>query len=141
MNSAAATMPIQPLSQSKNNDHDELSFHLGEEAIGGFSAGVVGTLLGFPLDLVKTRMQTQTAGVKLSPLRLLRHILKTEGVTSLYKGVGPPLLSLSIVNTLSFSSYSYWRQNHFHGKDGWDYKNALSGMMGAPMFGIVTTRE
>ena len=31
------------------------SFHLGEEVIGGFAAGVIGTLLGFPLDLVKTR--------------------------------------------------------------------------------------
>jgi solute carrier family 25 carnitine/acylcarnitine transporter 20/29 len=59
----------------------------------------------------------------------------------MYKGVGPPLLSLSIVNTLSFTSYSYFRQNLFHGKDGWDYKNALSGMMGAPVFGLVTTPE
>ena len=31
------------------------SFHLGEEVIGCFAAGVIGTLLGFPLDLVKTR--------------------------------------------------------------------------------------
>lgn len=140
---ATAAMPIQPrLTQSKTpNEASDLSFHLGEEAIGGFAAGVVGTLLGFPLDLVKTRMQTQATNDKLSPLRLLRHIVKTEGVSSLYKGVGPPLLSLSIVNTLSFSSYSYWRQNHFHGKDGWDYRNALSGMMGAPIFGIVTTPE
>ena len=27
------------------------------EMIGGFSAGVVGTVIGYPLDLVKTRMQ------------------------------------------------------------------------------------
>mmetsp|Transcript_22130 Transcript_22130/g.46689 ORF Transcript_22130/g.46689 Transcript_22130/m.46689 type:complete len:363 (+) Transcript_22130:246-1334(+) len=121
-----------------------MTFHLGEEAIGGFSAGIVGTLLGFPLDLVKTRMQTQlsNSGTKqLSTLSLLSHILRTEGIASVYKGVGPPLLSLSIVNTLSFTSYSYFRQNHFHGQDGWDYKNALSGMMGAPIFGIVTTPE
>lgn len=132
--------------QSNSSNDDEqtqpgLPFHLGEEAIGGFAAGVVGTLLGFPLDLVKTRMQTQAVNNQLSPLRLLRHILKTEGLTSLYKGVGPPLLSLSIVNTVSFSSYQYWRQNYFHGNDGWDYRNALSGMMGAPLFGIVTTPE
>ena len=142
------TMPIQGRLTQSNPDNNEertqpqpLSFHLGEEAIGGFAAGIVGTLLGFPLDLAKTRMQTQAADGKLSPLRLLRHILKTEGIASLYKGVGPPLLSLSIVNTLSFSSYSYWRQNHFYGSDGWDYRNALSGMMGAPLFGVVTTPE
>ncbi len=117
-------------------------FQVKEEALGGFAAGVVGTLLGFPLDLVKTRMQTRSASSsKHSPLSLLRHILRTEGLSSIYKGVGPPLVSLSIVNTLSFTSYSYFRQNHFRGTDGWDYRNALSGMMGAPIFGIVTTPE
>mmetsp|Transcript_18308 Transcript_18308/g.39571 ORF Transcript_18308/g.39571 Transcript_18308/m.39571 type:complete len:392 (+) Transcript_18308:43-1218(+) len=121
-----------------------MTFHLGEEAIGGFSAGIVGTLLGFPLDLVKTRMQTQlssSATNKLSTISLLSHILRTEGISNVYKGVGPPLLSLSIVNTLSFTSYSYFRQNYFHGQDGWDYNNALSGMCGAPIFGLVTTPE
>lgn len=121
-----------------------MTFHLGEEAIGGFAAGIVGTLLGFPLDLVKTRMQTQSSspsGKQISTISLLLRILRTEGISSVYKGVGPPLLSLSIVNTLSFTSYSYFRQNHFHGQDGWDYKNACSGMMGAPVFGLVTTPE
>lgn len=87
------------------------------------------------------RMQTQTAANKLSPVRLLHHIIRTEGMSNIYKGVGPPLLSLSIVNTLSFTSYSYFRTNYFHGTDGWDYRNAFSGMMGAPLFGIVTTPE
>ncbi|KAL7482081.1 hypothetical protein ACHAW6_007775 [Cyclotella cf. meneghiniana] len=148
-NPSSSASPCQPIQSNPSNAAElptqSLSFHLGEEAIGGFAAGVVGTLLGFPLDLVKTRMQTQDVSSspksKLSPLSLLRHILKTEGVSSLYKGVGPPLLSLSIVNTLSFTSYSYFRQNHFHGTDEWDYRNALSGMMGAPLFGLVTTPE
>jgi hypothetical protein len=30
------------------------------EAIGGLTAGIAGTVLGYPLDLVKTRMQTAT---------------------------------------------------------------------------------
>lgn len=110
----------------------------------GFSAGIVGTMLGFPLDLVKTRMQTQLSSPgtnQRSAVSLLTHILRTEGISSIYKGVGPPLVSLSIVNTLSFTSYSYFRQNHFHGQDGWDFRNALSGMMGAPLFGVVTTPE
>lgn len=123
-----------------------MTFHLGEEVIGGFAAGVVGTLLGFPLDLVKTRMQTQASSSSSSvkqrgPMSLLSHILRTEGLASMYKGVGPPLVSLSIVNTLSFTSYSYFRQNLFHGQDGWDYNNALAGMLGAPIFGLVTTPE
>ena len=31
------------------------TINLGEEALGGLAAGIVGTVLGFPLDLVKTR--------------------------------------------------------------------------------------
>jgi hypothetical protein len=31
-----------------------------KEAIGGFTAGIAGTVLGYPLDLLKTRMQTAT---------------------------------------------------------------------------------
>lgn len=34
------------------------TMRLRDETIGGFTAGVAGTVLGFPLDLVKTRMQT-----------------------------------------------------------------------------------
>jgi len=33
-----------------------------EEAIGGLAAGVTGTVIGYPLDLVKTRMQTGIGG-------------------------------------------------------------------------------
>jgi hypothetical protein len=90
-------------------------------------------------------MQTQIASApatkQLSTIPLLTHILRTEGIASIYKGVGPPLLSLSIVNTCSFTSYSYFRQNIFHGQDGWDVNNALSAFPGAPLFGLITTPE
>ena len=137
---------LQNTAAAPQTNTKPMTFHLGEEVIGGFAAGVVGTLLGFPLDLVKTRMQTQASSTSSSvkqrgPMSLLTHILRTEGLAAMYKGVGPPLVSLSIVNTLSFTSYSYFRQNLFHGQDGWDYKNALAGMMGAPIFGVVTTPE
>ena len=34
---------------------------LRDETIGGFAAGVTGTVIGYPLDLVKTRMQTASS--------------------------------------------------------------------------------
>ena len=40
------------LTQSEKNVRIKL------EMLGGFSAGVVGTVIGYPLDLVKMRMQT-----------------------------------------------------------------------------------
>ena len=49
-----------------------------------------------------------------------------EGFLSLYKGMGPPLMSLSILNTLNFSSYSYFRDIYGANK-GWDVRNGLAG--------------
>jgi len=114
--------------------------NFGEEALGGLAAGIVGTVLGFPLDLVKTRMQTGAA-VSGGMIGTASHIVRTEGFRSLYKGIAPPLVSLSIVNTLSFTSYSYFRGMYTHGQNGWDYRNALAGMAGAPLFGLITTPE
>ena len=40
---------------SSSNGPAPFTVNLGEEALGGLAAGIVGTVLGFPLDLVKTR--------------------------------------------------------------------------------------
>ena len=56
--------------------------NLGEEAVGGLSAGIVGTVIGFPLDVIKTRMQTGTAtegGMR----GVASRIVRTEGIRSL----------------------------------------------------------
>lgn len=113
------------------------SFRIGEEAAGGLAAGIVGTVIGFPLDLIKTRMQTGTPG---SILQVGTKILHREGFFALYKGVVPPLLSLSILNTLSFTSYAYFR-GVYGGQDGWDPRNGLAGLTGAPLFGVISTVE
>jgi solute carrier family 25 (mitochondrial carnitine/acylcarnitine transporter), member 20/29 len=117
---------------------------LHEEALGGFAAGIVGTILGFPLDLIKTRMQTGSSNnnnpARMGIVSMASQIIQTEGIRSLYKGILPPLLSLSIVNTVSFTSYSLFR-NLYGGQNGWDPINALAGMTGAPLFAIVTTPE
>eukprot|EP00547_Thalassionema_nitzschioides_P015659 CAMPEP_0194253480 /NCGR_PEP_ID=MMETSP0158-20130606/29990_1 /TAXON_ID=33649 /ORGANISM="Thalassionema nitzschioides, Strain L26-B" /LENGTH=299 /DNA_ID=CAMNT_0038991203 /DNA_START=214 /DNA_END=1116 /DNA_ORIENTATION=- len=124
------------------NDKQKFFFqklNFGEEAAGGLAAGIVGTVIGFPLDLVKTRMQTQNHSGGMTSVAL--HIVRTEGIASLYRGIAPPLLSLSVVNTIGFTSYSYFREVVFQGKNGWDYNNMLSGMMGTPFFSLITTPE
>mmetsp|Transcript_60442 Transcript_60442/g.179046 ORF Transcript_60442/g.179046 Transcript_60442/m.179046 type:complete len:330 (-) Transcript_60442:493-1482(-) len=124
--------------------------NIGEEALGGLAAGIVGTVLGFPLDLIKTRMQTGVAasagagaggGVRPPGMfGVASQIVRSEGALALYKGIGPPLVSLSIINTLSFTSYSYFR-GIYRGSNGWDVRNSYAGMTGAPVFGLITTPE
>jgi solute carrier family 25 carnitine/acylcarnitine transporter 20/29 len=112
--------------------------HLGEEALGGLSAGIVGTIIGYPLDLVKTRMQT--SGGSSGIVGVASDVVRREGILALYKGIAPPLISLSILNTLNFSSYSFFR-DLYHAKHGWDYRNAIAGMSGAPISAMVSTVE
>lgn len=86
-------------------------------------------------------MQTSSSEATRGALSLLLHIFRSEGVRNLYKGVGPPLLSLSVVNTVSFTSYSFFNKTLFFGQEGWDWRNALAGMCGSPVFGLITTPE
>ena len=113
--------------------------HLGQEAIGGLSAGIVGTVIGYPLDLVKTRMQT-FGGADLSIVGVAGNIVRNEGFLALYKGIAPPLISLSILNTINFSQYCFFRE-FYGGQAGWDYRNGLAGLSGAPITASVSTVE
>jgi solute carrier family 25 carnitine/acylcarnitine transporter 20/29 len=114
--------------------------HLGEEALGGLSAGIIGTVIGFPLDLVKTRMQTGLADKNASILAVGKSIVRKEGLPALYKGIGPPLVSLSILNTITFTQYSFFRE-YYNANPGWDRRNYLAGISCSPVAGIVSTIE
>jgi len=119
--------------------------HLGEEAVGGLSAGILGTIVGYPLDLIKTRLQTgstksTSSGQQHSILSVGKGIVRSEGIGALYKGVGPPLISLSILNTTTFIQYAYFREL-YQANPGWDIRNFLAGVSCSPFAGIVSTVE
>ena len=84
-----------------------LRMRLREEVLAGCSAGVVGTVLGYPLDSLKTRMQTSGQTGLLSTLR---QAVVSEGLLGLYRGIASPLLSLTLLNTLNFAAYSEFRR-------------------------------
>ena len=113
---------------------------MGQEALGGLSAGIVGTIIGYPLDLVKTRMQTSSSGKNMSILGVAGNIVRTEGIVALYKGVAPPLISLSLLNTINFTQYCYFRE-FWGGTNGWDVRNGLAGLSGAPITSFISTVE
>lgn len=134
------------------------------EALGGLAAGVIGTAIGYPLDLVKTRMQTSsilasneksvmmkraevrgtTSAPTTKPSKNLfqvgYNVFKKEGVFALYKGMTPPLISLSILNTMTFTSYNFIRVQ-YGAKRGFDIRNFTAGFTIAPMASIVSTVE
>jgi solute carrier family 25 carnitine/acylcarnitine transporter 20/29 len=79
---------------------------LRDEVIAGSTAGLVGTILGFPLDSIKTRMQT--SGER-NFIHALDKVYQNEGIRGLYRGVASPLVALTILNTLNFTTYTEFK--------------------------------
>jgi hypothetical protein len=71
--------------------------------LAGACAGVVGTLLGYPFDTVKSRLATAAAAGRPDTAG---SIAREVGLRGLYAGVGSPLLSLVILNTMGFSTFA-----------------------------------
>ncbi|KAI5456403.1 mitochondrial carrier domain-containing protein [Mariannaea sp. PMI_226] len=98
-------------STSSNGQYYTFVKHYRTE-IAASSSSVFSTLAAFPLDSVKTRMQTyQYKGF----LDCVRHTYHTEKLGGFFRGVTAPMASITLVRTVSFSiyqrakySYSSW---------------------------------
>ncbi len=77
----------------------------------GAIAGVISDVITHPFSTVKTRLQCQGAaaggGTTLykGPISAFRHILRTEGFGSLYKGVGVVVCAAAPSQALYFGGY------------------------------------
>jgi len=111
-----------------------------EEALGGFSAGFIGTILGYPLDVIKTQMQVSGEN-RNGVLTTGKRIFEREGLRGMYRGVGPPLLSLSILNTTTFAAYSKLQIYYGATRSKWDVKNGLSGASFGLLASMISTVE
>ncbi|KAM0840510.1 hypothetical protein ACQ4PT_023360 [Festuca glaucescens] len=87
-------------------------------AVAGGSAGVISATVLCPLDVLKTRLQVYGLPSNLSsgsapPGKVivsgLQHILKTEGLPGLYRGLSPTIVALFPTWAVTFSVYNYVR--------------------------------
>ncbi|KAF4435973.1 hypothetical protein F53441_13359 [Fusarium austroafricanum] len=85
--------------------------------IAASSSSVFSTLAAFPLDSVKTRMQTYHYN---GFLDCVRKTYQTEKLGGFFRGVTAPMASITLVRTVSFSiyqrakySYSAWIKRNF----------------------------
>jgi len=74
------------------------------ETLSGACAGVVGTIVGHPLDTVKVRLQTHP-GLYHGLTDCFVKLVQSEGLNSLYRGISSSLLSLTILNTVAFGLF------------------------------------
>ncbi|KAB0795702.1 hypothetical protein PPYR_09763 [Photinus pyralis] len=72
----------------------------------GGSAGITNWLIGMPADVLKSRLQTAPAGTYPNGLRdVFAHLMRTEGVFALYKGIVPVLLRAFPANAACFVGF------------------------------------
>lgn len=60
-----------------------------------------------PLDLVKNRMQVATSKEHKTSLHVLRHVIRSEGVTALYSGLSAGLLRQATYTTTRLGIYTW----------------------------------
>ena len=117
------------------------------DMVAGFGSGFTAVILGFPLDVIKTRLQTLTIQQQSSMResvptvwKMGKSIVREEGITGLYKGLASPLLTLSVSGSICFASYGQFR-SFYKGTSGWHYGNWLAGLSCGPITGVVSTVE
>ena len=69
--------------------------------IAASTSSLLSTFAAFPLDFTKSRMQSYETTF----LHTVKDAYKAEGIKAFWRGVGPPLLSVTLVRTVSFSIY------------------------------------
>ncbi|KAL6006248.1 Mitochondrial arginine transporter bac2 [Asimina triloba] len=76
----------------------------GREFVAGGFGGMAGVISGHPLDTLRIRLQQPSSNT--SAFRLLRQIVRTEGASSLYRGMGTPLATVTFQNAVVFQVYA-----------------------------------
>lgn len=85
-------------------------------ALGGFGTGALQSLLLTPVELLKIRLQLQqtqnssSSSSSPGPINLAKTILKTQGLTSLYRGLTITVLRDAPSHAFYFWTYEYTRE-------------------------------
>lgn len=85
-------------------------------------------------------MQTRAVGGTGGILATGLSIVQKESFLAMYKGIIPPLISLSILNTATFTAYSFF-QSALNAQRGWDIRNGFAGACCGMGAGTVSTVE
>ncbi|KAI8771889.1 mitochondrial carnitine/acylcarnitine carrier protein isoform X2 [Biomphalaria glabrata] len=85
--------------------HNRSEMSIGRTLFAGGMAGIFNWSVAIPADVLKSRLQTAPHGTYNGLRDVLSHIIKEEGVTSLYKGFTPIMLRAFPANAACFLGY------------------------------------
>jgi solute carrier family 25 phosphate transporter 23/24/25/41 len=73
-------------------------------------AGTTASMLIFPLDLVRRRQQIAVGDSRPTISQIVKQVIKSDGVTGLYRGIVPELVKVVPAVALNFYFYELFRQ-------------------------------
>ena len=79
-----------------------------KDAVSGFGAALMCVYIGFPFDIVKTRMQSCKPGTYKNIIDCGRQSLQRGGVLGLYRGATPALTSALLENSVLFTANGFF---------------------------------
>ncbi|KAG9010102.1 hypothetical protein FRB93_004764 [Tulasnella sp. JGI-2019a] len=80
------------------------ALHDNQTVVCATTASLISTLSGYPLDSLKSRLQTSREHVSVP--RMAAIVYKEEGVAGFFRGIWIPLITISVVRAASFSIYT-----------------------------------
>ncbi|KAI4375269.1 hypothetical protein MLD38_013159 [Melastoma candidum] len=80
------------------------------QAAGGIFAGATASCITTPLDTIKTRLQVLGHEKKPSATNVVKNLIKEDGWTGLYRGLGPRFFSMSAWGTSMILTYEYLKR-------------------------------
>jgi hypothetical protein len=91
-------------------EHERLKFM--KFGVAGAGAGAIGTVFTIPLDVIKTRLQTQAQladneRVYRSSLDVVRSIRQHEGMRAFWRGCGPRILQTMPAAAITFATFEW----------------------------------
>ncbi|KAK4766814.1 hypothetical protein SAY87_008456 [Trapa incisa] len=89
-----------------------------ERFIAGAAAGITATLLCLPMDTIRTKMVAPGGEALGGVIGAFRHMIRTEGFFSLYKGLVPSIVAMAPSGAIFYGVYDILKSAYLHTPEG-----------------------
>lgn len=89
-----------------------------ERLIAGAAAGMTASVLCLPLDTIRTKLVAPGGEALGGVIGAFRHIIRTEGFFSLYKGLVPSIISMAPSSAVFYGVYDILKSGYLNSPEG-----------------------
>lgn len=89
-----------------------------ERFLAGAAAGITATILCLPLDTIRTKLVAPGGEALGGVIGAFQHVIQSEGIFSLYKGLVPSILSMAPSGAVFYGVYDILKSAYLHSPEG-----------------------